>query len=350
MAGRASGFAVGSGGSIGNAPSASAGALLQNAAPTQQAKKPDTLEPQSTAANEIVLSGRNTQTVAVESAAIPIETESADMSSFALSENEAQLARFIQLKHPLPSGLAAVSAAMQGRRIVAIDSQNGIFVSEDAGKHWKTIHAQWQGRAVRVERVGLAPEGNAYLKLGKAPELATLNAVRAAPVSNAPSANVAHGGLAAAVPGTSLGGTVTDMTGAVIPGAAVSVTENATHAVRTVVADRTGHYVVDGLAPDSYTVEARARGFASQSVTDIAVAANQQNVANISLNIGAASQTVTVSAASVESVTDAAVVESSAKSKKHEALAAPQAAAVFAITTENGERWTSTDGVTWKRP
>jgi len=335
--GQALGFSAGSGGRIGAAPTASAGALLQNAPPAQEAKKSDTAEAPSIASDATTLSGRNTQTITVNNSAVSVETETVDMSSFALSENEAQLAQFIQLKHPLPSGLA-------------IDSQDGIFLSEDAGRHWKAIRVQWQGRAVRVERVGLAPVDSAYLKLGRAPELATLNAVGAAPVSNAAPAGIAAGRPLVSTVATSLAGTVTDVTGAVIPGAAVSLIENATHTVHAVIADRAGHYLVDGLTPGSYTLEAKARGFANQSVADVAVAVNRQNVANISLKIGAATQTVTVSAGSVESVTDTAVAGSSAKSKKREPLAASQAAPVFALTTDNGERWTSTDGVTWKRP
>jgi hypothetical protein len=269
----------------------------------------------------------------------------------ALSEKEAQVTQFIQLKHPLPSGLPALSAATQARRIVAIDARNRIFISKDEGKHWKAIHPQWQGRAVRVERVGFSAASSTSFNLEREPEPTALKAVEAAPSHDvAPSLKGTISSLAAA-PGASLAGTVTDATGAVIPGTSVSVIESATNAVRTVISDKVGHYLVDGLAPGSYTVEARARGFASLRMADVAVAANRQNAANLSLKIGAATQSVTVSADSMQTVTDSVRVESAAKAKKHAAPAAPPTASpVFAITTDNGERWTSADGVTWERP
>jgi len=350
LPGQIAGTAAGAGGSRGNVPTGSAGALFQNATPVLQAKKLDAPEVPSTTPNPIALSGRNTQTVTVDNAAPAIQTESVDMSTFALSENEAQVARFIQLKHPLPSGLPALSAAMQARRIVAIDAQNGIFLSEDAGKHWKAIHPRWQGRAVRVERVGFAGY-SAGLNLGRAPEPLALKAVGAAPAPNPSPSQVAAGRSLAVASGASLTGTVTDMTGAVIQGTSVSVIDSATHTVHTVISDKAGHYLVDGLAPGTYTVEARARGFASLRVADVAVTSNRQNVANLSLQVGAATQAVTVNADFIDLLTGAADQKASAKAKKQAAHdAATTVPPVFAIITDNGERWTSADGVTWERP
>jgi len=352
--GQIAGISAGSGGAVGasvaSAPMGRAAAALQRTSPAQQPEKPGA-SAYSTETARIAITGQDTQVLTVESDAPAIQTESVDMSKFALSENEAQVTQFIQLKHPLPSGLPALSAAMQARRIVAIDARNGIFLSKDEGKHWKAIHPQWQGRAVRVERVGFSGVNSTSFSLERKPEPTALKAVGAAPVPNAPTPPTDAMSSLAAAPGASLAGTVTDATGAVIPGTSVSVTESATHTVHTVNANQAGHYLVDGLAPGSYTVEAKARGFASLSVADVVVAANRQNLANLSLKVAATTQSVTVSADSMETVTDSVSVESSAKAKKRAAPAAPpMAVPVFAITTDNGERWTSADGVTWERP
>jgi hypothetical protein len=354
LPGQIAGISAGSGSAVGarvaSAPMGRAAAAHQRTPPAQTPERP-VASANSTESARIAITGRAAQTVSVESSAPAIQSESVDMSNLALSEKEAQVTQFIQLKHPLPSGLPALSAAMQARRIVAIDARNGIFLSKDEGKHWKAIHPQWQGRAVRVERVGFPAANSTSFNLEREPERAALKAVGADPAPDVdPSLKATISPLAAA-PGASLAGTVTDATGAVIPGTSVSITESATNAVRTVIADKAGHYLVDGLAPGTYTVEARARGFASLRMADVAVAANRQNVANLSLKIGAATQSVTVIADSLETVTDSVTVESSAKAKKRAAPAAPSTAPpVFAITTDNGERWTSADGVTWKRP
>src|SRR5690349_4364589 len=56
-------------------------------------------------------------------------------------------------------------------------------------------------------------------------------------------------------------GTVKDETGAALPGANVTVTNDATGASQSTVAGADGSYSVSGLAAGSYTVEVRLRGF-----------------------------------------------------------------------------------------
>ncbi|MGA9670573.1 MAG: carboxypeptidase regulatory-like domain-containing protein [Terracidiphilus sp.] len=350
--GQGAGMGAGSGGSlrtnVGNAPAAVAGAPLQRTASAQQAEKPGA---SSTVPRDTAITGRSTQALTVVGAAPGIQTESIDASSLALTEDEAQVTQFIRLKHPLPSGLPALSAAMQARRIVAIDAQNGIFLSKDGGKHWKAIHPQWQGRAVRVERVDFAAASNADLEPRKASERTGLKPVGAAPAPNATPPPMAAGSSLAATSGASLAGTVTDVTGAVIPRTSVSVIDSATHTAHTVTTDDIGHYLVDGLAPGSYTVEANAPGFVNQSVADVAVLANHQNVANLSLKVGEVTEAVTVNATSIESATETSAQRTSIKAKKRAASdVSTMPSPVFAITTDNGERWSSADGVTWKRP
>jgi hypothetical protein len=50
----------------------------------------------------------------------------------------------------LPSGLRIESMAAAGHRTLAIDEAGTLFLSVDAGSHWKTVTQQWTGRAIVV--------------------------------------------------------------------------------------------------------------------------------------------------------------------------------------------------------
>ena len=64
----------------------------------------------------------------------------------------------------LPSSLEALSTAAAGTRTIAIDTTGALFLSKDAGKHWKAVKSQWTGRAVLV-RTKMADHPNAMLTL-----------------------------------------------------------------------------------------------------------------------------------------------------------------------------------------
>jgi hypothetical protein len=328
-AGTGSGGGMGYGAGVGANQSGVAGDGLKKPASTPPAGTAIPSAPRATMAAAIEPSAQNNETINVVSAS-PMETESANLD---LRLNEIQNA---QLKHPLPSRLPVLSIARQARRVVAIDTRNAVFLSKDDGKHWKAVQAQWPGRAVRAELVEFqtvdfkkekyAVAGGLYA--GKAASLENVNGAL-----NAPERSLAIQS------GSSLTGTVTDMTGAVIPGASVAVTDTATHTARKVRTDSTGRYLIDGLAPGTYRVEAQARGFEKQELAAVDVAAGRPAVANLSLNIGAATQSVTVEA-------DAIDVPVSEETKAMPS-SPNQPAALFEITTETGERWTSIDGATW---
>ena len=53
-------------------------------------------------------------------------------------------------KMGLPSGLEVMSQATAGGRSIALDAAGTLFLSEDAGKHWQPVKAQWTGQAVLV--------------------------------------------------------------------------------------------------------------------------------------------------------------------------------------------------------
>ncbi len=87
-------------------------------------------------------------------------------------------------------------------------------------------------------------------------------------------------------------GMVTDQSGAVLPGATVTVT-SATGAVKTAVSDSSGHFVVENLAPGNYEVAVELAGFTKQ-VTKVTVTAGQAVNVETKLPIGAQAETVQV--------------------------------------------------------
>ena len=58
----------------------------------------------------------------------------------------------------------------------------------------------------------------------------------------------------------SIGGTITDSTGAILPGASVVIKDERTGEERTVTSDEQGRYVVPGLKPSIYLVRGDLSG------------------------------------------------------------------------------------------
>jgi hypothetical protein len=329
-AGMSGGIGAGTGygdrANLGANVSASESNQLKAAAPAQATRMGNFSALPATGATAMEPSIRNRETITVQ-AAPGIETES---SSVAAKLDDVQISQFqiAQFKHRLPSRLPVLSMATQGRLIVAIDTHNAVFLSADAGKHWKAVYAQWPGRAVKADLVVFPTKnrtGYSQDKLAK-PEIAN-------------SAIAAKNPSTANVTGSSMIGTVTDPTGAVIPEASVVVIDHATHVTHSVRTDSAGRFMIDALAPGSYRVEAQAKGFQKQVLADVAVTAERPAVVNISLNIGAVSETVTVA-------TENQIIPALKKTKE-KPVAASETPVLFEIVTENGKRWTSVDGATW---
>jgi len=90
-------------------------------------------------------------------------------------------------------------------------------------------------------------------------------------------------------------GTVTDPSGAVVPGARVNVTNTATGVSKSMTSSPSGDFeFVNLLAPAVYDVEVEKEGFHKAARTNIELNINQVYVANVTLEVGAAVQTVTV--------------------------------------------------------
>ncbi len=106
---------------------------------------------------------------------------------------------------------------------------------------------------------------------------------------------------------TSLRGTVTDPTGAVVPGATITLEDKEKGLNFSKTADASGDYQFPQLQPGKYTITAKASGFGEQSkVAELLV--NQPATVSFKLTIEATSQTIDVSAeAQTLNTTDASM-------------------------------------------
>ena len=96
-------------------------------------------------------------------------------------------------------------------------------------------------------------------------------------------------------------GAVTDQTGAVIPGAQVTVTNVQTRANRTTQTNHEGHYSVPYLPPGQYEVVVERQGFNKARVVEVNVAVGLIATININLTAGTImTEAVTVTASAVQ--------------------------------------------------
>jgi hypothetical protein len=99
-----------------------------------------------------------------------------------------------------------------------------------------------------------------------------------------------------------INGTVSDSSGAVVPSAAVTITNTATNATRTAVTDDGGFYTVTNLPVGTYTVTVERNGFKKANQAGNVLTADQRLTINITLEAGNVTETVEVSTAAGETV------------------------------------------------
>lgn len=93
----------------------------------------------------------------------------------------------------------------------------------------------------------------------------------------------------------SLSGAVTDPTGAVIPGATVKLRDLSTNRTLTDTTNGSGEYVFNQLPPDHFALTVAQKGFLTKVLPDVSIVPEQANTMNVTMQVGAATQTVTVS-------------------------------------------------------
>ena len=91
-----------------------------------------------------------------------------------------------------------------------------------------------------------------------------------------------------------ISGTVLDSSGAVVPNAEISITNQDTGVVRSTTSSSDGLYSVPSIVPGNYSVEVNAKGFNRAQVKNIVVNVGTETRADINLQVGGTAQTVTV--------------------------------------------------------
>ena len=96
-----------------------------------------------------------------------------------------------------------------------------------------------------------------------------------------------------------ISGTITDATGAVVPGAGVRLTNDANGQTREAVTNESGAYTFTSVQPGTYTIAVEHTGFKNYSRRGIVLSANERLPQDIQLEVGTASEAINVDARTV---------------------------------------------------
>ena len=107
---------------------------------------------------------------------------------------------------------------------------------------------------------------------------------------------------------STINGTVTDPSGAVIPNATITVTENDTGLSRTTITNADGLFSLGSLRPTTYSLTAVGSGFRQVRQTGILLQANDNITVNLRLELGSATEVVSVEASAKQVDTATATV------------------------------------------
>ena len=95
---------------------------------------------------------------------------------------------------------------------------------------------------------------------------------------------------------TALTGTVTDRSGSVIPGVTIRVTRGGT-SISQVTSDAGGRFRVNNVSPGAYDVSFQLQGFRTATYTGVNISSGMETILNTAMDVGAASENVTVNTA-----------------------------------------------------
>src|SRR5437762_13174457 len=91
-----------------------------------------------------------------------------------------------------------------------------------------------------------------------------------------------------------LGGTVSDASGALIPGVTITATNTGTGIVTTVLSNEAGAYQFASLQTGTYKGSAELSGFRTQTYNEVALGISQQVRFNFALHVGSVAHGVDV--------------------------------------------------------
>ncbi len=105
-----------------------------------------------------------------------------------------------------------------------------------------------------------------------------------------------------------ISGVITDQSGAVVAGAEVRVTNTDTNGTWVGTSNGSGVYLVTGLKPGSYRIHVAKEGFKTIDLTDLTLNVQDSVSRNFSLQVGSASESVSIEAQALQiNTTDATV-------------------------------------------
>lgn len=142
---------------------------------------------------------------------------------------------------------------------------------------------------------------------------------------------------------SSITGAVTDSAGGVIPGATVVVTNNATGAKSETVTGSNGTYNVAALQAGTYTVSATLTGFKIAQNNNVRVAIGVPATVNLTLEVGALTETVNVTSSTELINTQTATVTATLNSDQLNRMPTPTRNALNAVAFLPGVNTTSTN-------
>ena len=117
-----------------------------------------------------------------------------------------------------------------------------------------------------------------------------------------------------------IGGLVTDPSGAVVPGASVTLTDASTGASRTTTSNESGRYVLANVTPGKYDITFTKNGFSEAKLIAQEVEIGKSATIDISLKIGSTAEVVEVQATGVELQTMNATIGNTVSGKALENL------------------------------
>jgi len=92
-----------------------------------------------------------------------------------------------------------------------------------------------------------------------------------------------------------LNGTVRDPSGAVVPGATITLVNSRTGFMQVTESNSTGNYSILNIAPGTYTISASKPGFSIEQLSEFDLAVNQTATINFDLKLGTTESTIAVS-------------------------------------------------------
>src|SRR6185295_12737945 len=101
---------------------------------------------------------------------------------------------------------------------------------------------------------------------------------------------------------TAIRGSIKDPQGAVVAGAAVTLTNPETNFTRTTTSNDSGQFAFEGLQPGVYTVSVEAKGFKKSVLTQVAALVSKPTDLEVAMEIGDVNETISVTVGAGEAL------------------------------------------------